>query len=184
MLVNWSDNYAQCQVMLRRAKTAALSDSDAIVQAGTDAAVARRVVGRPFQKGSSGNPGGKAKGIARYIREQTRNGEELVDMMLECARGELVTRRTKTNEDGTSYVSEYYPSCRDRLDALKFLIERGLGSELESVSPENEAAGALAVYTSTQLLAVFDRVRQLPADAPAKSDDSLDETESDRRSPR
>jgi hypothetical protein len=161
-----------------------MSDFDADAQTGTETAITRRVVGKPFAKGSSGNPGGRGKGIARYIREQTKNGEELIDLLLECARGELVTKRAKTLEDGTSFMTEYYPSCRDRLDALKFLVERGLGSELESVSPENEAAGALAVYTSTQLLAVFDRVRQLPADAPAKSDDSLDETESDRRSPR
>jgi hypothetical protein len=30
---------------------------------------ATRVVGRPFAKGVSGNPGGRPRGLARYVRE-------------------------------------------------------------------------------------------------------------------
>ena len=37
----------------------------------------------------SGNPGGRPQGLGKYIRAQTINGEELVDLMLSVLRGEL-----------------------------------------------------------------------------------------------
>jgi len=43
----------------------------------------------PFQPGQSGNPGGRprgAAGLARYIAEQTKDGRELVDRLLELSR--------------------------------------------------------------------------------------------------
>jgi hypothetical protein len=33
-----------------------------------------RVVGRPFPKGTSGNPGGRPRGLAAYVRENTDGG--------------------------------------------------------------------------------------------------------------
>ena len=33
-----------------------------------------RVVGKPFPKGVSGNPGGRPRGLAAYVRENTDGG--------------------------------------------------------------------------------------------------------------
>lgn len=123
-----------------------------------------------WPRGQSGNPGGRPRGIAQYIRDQSRDGYELVDLMFECARGEMRVKRW-LSFDGAPAEYTCEPSHKDRLDALKFLIERGLGRELES-APSTGDVAVLATYTSTQLLAVFDRVRQLPADTPAQIDDS------------
>ena len=41
------------------------------------------VIGRPFAKGVSGNPGGRPKGLARYVRELVGDdGRRIADFML------------------------------------------------------------------------------------------------------
>ena len=42
--------------------------------------------GRPFRSGESGNPGGRPKGIAALVRDQTDDGQELVAFMLATLR--------------------------------------------------------------------------------------------------
>jgi Family of unknown function (DUF5681) len=66
------------------------------------------VVGRPFPKGVSGNPGGRPKGLVRRIREQTDEGAELVDYMLGVFRNESESTRT-------------------RVEAASWLADRGFG---------------------------------------------------------
>ena len=42
-----------------------------------------RVIGRPFAPGMSGNPGGRPKGLARYVRELVGDdGRRVADFML------------------------------------------------------------------------------------------------------
>ena len=79
-------------------------------------AAVRRGPGRPFLKGQSGNPGGRPKGLVSAIREQTRNGEELVTFMLRVFRGEA---------DGVR--------LRDRLDAATWLADRGFGKPTQAM---------------------------------------------------
>ena len=67
-----------------------------------------RVVGRPFPKGVSGNPGGRPKGLVRRIREETDEGAELVDYMLGVFRDESESTRT-------------------RVEAASWLADRGFG---------------------------------------------------------
>jgi hypothetical protein len=66
-------------------------------------------VGRPFPKGASGNPGGRPKGLARYVRELVGDdGQRIADFMLSILDNE--TERTET-----------------RLRAAEWLADRGFG---------------------------------------------------------
>ncbi len=70
---------------------------------------AATVVGRPFPKGVSGNPGGRPKGLARYVRELVGDdGRRIADFMLGVLDDE--SERTET-----------------RLKAAEWLAERGFG---------------------------------------------------------
>src|SRR5439155_15128273 len=66
-------------------------------------------VGRPFPKGVSGNPGGRPKGLARYVRELVGDdGRRIADFMLSVLDDE--TERTET-----------------RIQAATWLADRGFG---------------------------------------------------------
>jgi hypothetical protein len=56
---------------------------------------APRVVGRPFPKGVSGNPGGRPKGLVRLICEQTDDGLEVAEFMLGVLRDGNAARRDR-----------------------------------------------------------------------------------------
>jgi len=72
--------------------------------------------GRPFPKGTSGNPGGRPKGLVQAIREQTKDGAQLVKFMLGVFRGEI---------EGTK--------LRDRVDAATWLADRGFGKPVQAL---------------------------------------------------
>lgn len=76
----------------------------------------RLPVGRRFVKGQSGNPGGRPKGFVRSIREQTRDGEELVAFMLRIFRGELPDAKLK-----------------DRIEVAAWLADRGFGKPVQAM---------------------------------------------------
>ena len=72
---------------------------------------------RPFKPGQSGNPGGRPKGLVSRIRQQTREGEELVDYMLRVFRDENASRR-------------------DRMQAADWLADRGFGKPTQPTRQE------------------------------------------------
>jgi len=105
-----------------------------------------------FLPGFSGNPGGRPKGLASLVRSKTKNGKELVDLMLKIMRGKLTV--TRYTSEGVKY--EQTPSIQDRQKALEWLADRGFGKCDSVVSLQNpdgsnliapsilEAAAALA----------------------------------------
>jgi hypothetical protein len=69
---------------------------------------------KPFVRGQSGNPGGRPRGFGSLIREETRDGAELVEFMLDVARG---TRRAK---------------LETRMSAVSWLADRGFGRPIQT----------------------------------------------------
>lgn len=88
----------------------------------------RRVVGRPFRPGQSGNPGGRPKGLASRIREATRDGEDLVAFALRVFNAEIPGVKIE-----------------HRLEALQWLSDRGWGKPVQSVELTGQEPLAPAV---------------------------------------
>jgi hypothetical protein len=81
-----------------------------------------------WPKGKSGNPGGRPKGLAARVRELTKDGHELVDLMVAIMRGTLTV--TLRDRDGKTY--EQAPSHRDRMMAAAWLADRGFGKVVDA----------------------------------------------------
>lgn len=90
-----------------------------------------------FQKGQSGNPGGrpKGKGLADFIRKETKDGRELAQLMLS------LVRNSKEGEwQGRIPVDV-------RMKAADWLADRGFGKPVQSteVSADVAVQGGLRI---------------------------------------
>jgi hypothetical protein len=73
------------------------------------------VTGRGFSRGTSGNPGGRPKGLARRVREAVGNdGKQIAEFLL-------------------SVMNDPRQRTRDRLEAARLLADRGWGKPVVSV---------------------------------------------------
>ena len=104
-----------------------------------------RMIGRPFRKGVSGNPGGRPKGLAAYVRDNTLEGEELADFYLAIFRGEKI--------DGKK------PGLRHRMEAGTWLSDRGFGKAVQQSEikvDQHKPDHRLSTYSLEQLNALLD----------------------------
>lgn len=99
--------------------------------------------------GSSGNPGGRPKGLAAKVRAETRDGDELVEFHLAVLRGEI-----DTTVIANGVPTEIPAPLKERLTAAAWLAERGFGKPEQSVKVGGDESSPLTGLFS-----------QLPADA-------------------
>ena len=109
---------------------------------------------RPWQKGQSGNPSGRPKGIAAIVKERT-DPSELVDILRDCANDP----RAKWSE---------------RIAAVRELADRGWGkapafAAIEGADPLELSAIAAEVQSIADELAARRDAREAPADSGAQT---------------
>lgn len=95
------------------------------------------VRGAPWPKGYCPNPAGRPVSLSARIQKQTKDGEELVAIMLKIARGTLEVTNTTIGKDGESRDYTTSPSHRDRIAAVEWLTERGWGKVQSEVKVSN-----------------------------------------------
>jgi len=93
----------------------------------------------PWPKGVSGNKGGRPKGLAALVRENTDDGSELVEKMLSILRGEMKVEKSYIDKDGGEHIVNESPSHRDRIAACQWLSDRGFGKAVETLVVDDRA---------------------------------------------
>ncbi len=83
-----------------------------------------------WRPGQSGNPSGRPKGGAGFskaIREESKDGQELWEFAFAVMRGQVEVKEIVGN-----MVVNVGPSLKDRMDAMKWLADRGFGKVPET----------------------------------------------------
>lgn len=111
----------------------------------------RPAVDKPwlFQPGSAGNPGGRPKSFANYIREKSLDGEKLVDKVWSIL----------MHPKGKGLAAQ-----KLQLDCIQWLADRGWGKAVQNVEHSGAIGGnwdAFAGMSTEDLQALVDAARAL-----------------------
>ena len=96
-----------------------------------------------FQKGQSGNPGGRPKGLAELKSYASKYTQEAIDFMAEVMQGKpMKVSYEKFNPKTKQYEHKekmQLPSPQLRMEAAALLVERALGKPVQPLSdPDGE----------------------------------------------
>lgn len=99
----------------------------------------------PWVKGQSGNPAGSKRpsSLARLARSHTVDGLTLVEFAVRVMKGEEKEKALKFTKDPQTgdkitVEVELPPSLEDRMEAMKWLADRGWGKAVETVVLDDE----------------------------------------------
>lgn len=146
----------------------------------------------PFKPGVSGNPGGRPQGLAAHIREMTGyRGERLYELIRQIAEGDVAFTRMqeraienlmRRDPDQVPKLIALLtnlnmPTVKERLDAIKVLVEHGHGKPKEQVNVTNEQGGPVELAAmDISKLSLEERIawRNLVRKAGARTDDDAE----------
>jgi len=108
-----------------------------------------RVVGRPFEKGRSGNPGGRPKGLAKAVRDR-------LDEAALKATGEQGAGASVLVGFWARVLADEKEDTGLRMKAAQMLAERGWGKAPAYAPVEDDDPLELSEHEATEVAAQFD----------------------------
>lgn len=145
----------------------------------------------PFKPGQSGNPGGRPTGLAAHIRQQTGlHGERLFELIRQIAEGDVAVtpmqqkaiervmgRDPEQARELLLLITKLnMPSLKERLDAIRVLVEHGHGKPKEQINVTNETGQVEISAMDVSRLTLAERIawRDLVRKAGARSGDDAE----------
>jgi hypothetical protein len=129
------------------------------------------ITGKGFMPGQSGNPSGKNRsGLAALVRSRTKNGEVLVELMYRIACGAKF--KTSLTINGKVLEFRVRPSIRDRIEAIKWLTDRGWGKARDIVDIDGETRRPFQIVLRGPLRDPLEE-EAVPVDSPGRKPPAL-----------